>query len=199
MIKLKIIFIFLFLCFCKCSLFAQLNIIKSLPQYDSCVKANPKNKLIDVKKLMPSLILDLKYATKNNFTKKKLYKKAFKTYLRYDAAMALLAIQNKLKEQGYGLKIFDAYRPYEATKLMWELIKDERYVANPAYGSGHNKGISVDLTIVELSTNKELNMGTGFDNFTELAHHSYTDKLDTVVRENRILLKTIMEKYGFKI
>ena len=112
--------------------------------------------------------------------------------------MALLEVQNFLTLQGYTLKIFDAYRPYAVTKLMWNLIKDERYVANPKNGSGHNKGTSVDLTIVKISSNTELDMGTGFDNFTDTAHHSFTSKLNADVIHNRNLLKTTMEQFGFK-
>ena len=77
-------------------------------------------------------------------------------------------------------------------------MHDERYVANPANGSGHNRGIAVDLTIIDLKTGKELNMGTGFDNFTDSAHHSFTN-LPKEILQNRNLLKTTMEKYGFKL
>jgi D-alanyl-D-alanine dipeptidase len=95
------------------------------------------------------------------------------------------------------LKIFDAYRPYSVTVKFWELVKDERYVANPSKGSGHNRGIAVDLTVINLKTGKELNMGTGFDNFSDTAHHAFT-KLPEEVLQNRLLLRSTMEKYGFK-
>ncbi len=196
---IKINLLFYFLLFIKISVVAQPSlIISTKAQYNSSVNANPKNKLINLKKLIPDLLLDLKYATSNNFTQKKLYKKATTTYLRYDAAMALFAVQQHLKKQGFALKIFDAYRPYAVTKLMWDLIHDERYVANPKNGSGHNKGTSVDLTIVDMASGKELDMGTEFDNFTELAHHSYTPNLDSTIKANRYLLKSTMEKFGFK-
>ena len=195
---LNVKFIFLIICLFTTHVHGQPMVITTTAQYEQSVNASTKNKLIDLKKFIPSLLLDLKYATKNNFTKQKLYKKATTTYLRLDAALALLAIQKTLNEQGYGLKIFDAYRPYAVTKLMWDIIHDERYVANPKNGSGHNKGTSVDLTIVKLSSNTELDMGTGFDNFTELAHHTYTPKLDAAVIFNRTLLKSTMEKFGFK-
>ncbi len=197
--SIKIKFIICILCFFKTALQAQpAVIITTAEQYVNTVKADFKNELIDIKKLIPNIVLDLKYATKNNFTKQKLYKKAHTTYLRHDVAMALLEIQQHLNRQGYGLKIFDAYRPYAVTKLMWNLIPDERYVANPKNGSGHNKGTSIDLTIVKLSNNTELNMGTDFDNFTELAHHSFTSTFDSTIANNRNLLKLTMEKYGFK-
>ncbi len=111
--------------------------------------------------------------------------------------MALQKVQKELNQSGWGLKIFDAYRPYSVTVKFWELVKDERYVANPSKGSGHNRGITVDLTIINLKTRLELNMGTGFDNFSDTAHHSFTNLSEDIL-QNRILLKTTMEKYGFK-
>ncbi len=106
-------------------------------------------------------------------------------------------IQNELKEKGLGLKIFDAYRPYSVTKIMWGKVKDDRYAADPKKGSGHNRGIAVDLTIIDLKTHEELNMGTGFDNFTDSAHHDFKN-LPEAILQNRSILKSIMEKYGFK-
>ena len=93
------------------------------------------------------------------------------------------------------LKIFDGYRPFHVTKLMWEILPDERYVANPKDGSRHNRGAAVDLTLVDL-TGAELKMPTGFDDFTEKAAHSYMN-LPSEVIENRKKLRSIMEKYGF--
>jgi D-alanyl-D-alanine dipeptidase len=92
--------------------------------------------------------------------------------------------------------VFDAYRPWSATRKMWELVQDERYVANPAKGSNHNRGLAIDLTLIRLSTGEELDMGTGFDNFTDTAHHTFTNLPQPVIK-NRILLKGIMEKKGF--
>jgi len=106
-------------------------------------------------------------------------------------------VQKELNENGVGLKIFDAYRPYSVTVKFWELVHDERYVANPSKGSGHNRGIAVDLTIINLKTGRELNMGTGFDNFSDTAHQTFTS-LPEEILQNRVLLKSTMEKYGFK-
>ena len=77
------------------------------------------------------------------------------------------------------------------------MVKDERYVANPANGSNHNRGTAVDLTIIDLTTGTELNMGTSFDNFTDTAHHSFK-QLPQEVLANRIKLKTLMNQYGFE-
>jgi len=96
-----------------------------------------------------------------------------------------------------GIKIWDAYRPYSVTEKMWELVKDDRYAADPKFGSGHNRGIAVDLTIIDLSTGKELDMGTGFDNFSDTAHHDFKN-LPANVLQNRLVLRSVMEKHGFK-
>ena len=119
------------------------------------------------------------------------------TFLGAPVANGLRLVQDELRASVLGLKIFDAYRPYSVTVLFWELVRDERYVANPSKGSGHNKGIAVDLTIIDLKTGKELEMGTGFDNFTDSAHHDFKSLPDTVLA-NRSLLKSLMEKNGFK-
>ena len=82
------------------------------------------------------------------------------------------------------------------TESFWELVGDDRYVADPRKGSGHNRGIAVDLTIIHLDTGKELDMGTGFDNFTDSAHHDFIS-LPEKTLANRALLKSVMEKHGF--
>jgi zinc D-Ala-D-Ala dipeptidase len=175
-----------------------LHVVTTKKEYLQSTNMQSKNEMYDLKLLIPNLQLDLKYATTSNFTKVKLYKKATTTFLREEPAHALLKVQQQLNLQGLGLKIYDAYRPYSITKLMWNLIKDERYVANPAYGSGHNKGISVDLTIINLSTGIELNMGTNFDNFTDSAHHAFTSKYNGTIISNRNLIKSTMLAVGFK-
>ena len=154
--------------------------------------------MIELKSIVPGIVYDFRYATTNNFMKRLMYPAGTNiTFLRLPAARALQNVQQELKQSGLGLKIFDAYRPYAVTVKFWELVKDERYVANPSKGSGHNRGIAVDLTIINLKTGKELNMGTGFDNFTDSAHHTFAS-LPEEVLQNRILLKSSMEKYGFK-
>ena len=119
------------------------------------------------------------------------------SFLRAPAADALAKVQAELAVAGLGLKIFDAYRPYSVTVRFWELVKDERYVANPAKGSGHNRGIAVDLTIIQLKDGSELSMGTGFDNFSDTAHHSFSQLPEDALK-NRKLLRSAMEKFGFK-
>jgi zinc D-Ala-D-Ala dipeptidase len=193
----KLLLFFLFAKACLPLLAQPINIITSKKQYQLSIDSNTQKKLVNIKKRIPSIILDLRYNSANNFTKTKLYKKANTTYLRIEPTTALLNIQNDLLQKGLSIKIFDAYRPYAATKLMWNLIHDERYVANPKSGSNHNRGLAIDLTIVNLKTTQELDMGTGFDNFTDTAHHSFSN-LSELVLENRKLLKSIMEQVGFK-
>lgn len=173
-----------------------LSVIKSINIFRSTIAEDAGKQMTDIKKLIPNIFFDLKYATADNFMHEKLYSSIATTYLRMPAAKALLQIQKELNAQDLSLKIFDAYRPYSITEKMWEPIKDERYVADPKKGSGHNRGIAVDLTIINFKTKKELPMGTGFDNFSDTAHQSFI-LLPAEVLQNRKLLKTIMEKYGF--
>ncbi len=158
---------------------------------------NPAKEMKDIKKMIPTIILDLRYAGTNNFMHQKLYPALSTTYLRKTAADALVLIQKQLREMGLGLKIFDAYRPYSVTEKMWLPVQDDRYAADPKTGSGHNRGVAVDLTLIYLATGEALNMGTGFDNFSDTAHHAFTNLPEDVL-QNRLLLKNIMEQYGFK-
>jgi D-alanyl-D-alanine dipeptidase len=178
--------------------FVRPDVTASFSTYKMQVAADADKKMIELKTLIPGLMYDLRYATFNNFMRRAMYPQKTKiTFLRVKAANALLAVQKALNEKGLGLKIFDAYRPYKVTVKFWKLIKDERFVANPAKGSGHNRGTTVDLTLIKLHTNEELDMGTGFDNFSDTAHHGFTG-LKKEVLENRLLLKTTMEQFGFK-
>jgi D-alanyl-D-alanine dipeptidase len=172
-------------------------VINKLTEYQASVRNDSAKKMVELQKMTPGIVYDLRYATTSNFTHRLMYSPPTRhTFLRLAAARALAAVQQELNIQGYGLKIFDAYRPYRVTVSFWELIKDERYVANPGKGSGHNRGLAVDLTIVDLKTRRELDMGTGFDNFTDTAHHTFTD-LPQAVLQHRKLLQETMEKYGF--
>ena len=175
----------------------DLHIVKKNKTYCELVQLDSFQKMISINSLIPNAVYDLRYATKNNFTGQQLYGKNVNAFLRISVIKALQNVQQELETKGYGLKIFDAYRPYSVTKKMWDLIHDERYVANPAKGSGHNRGLAVDLTIVDLKTGNELNMGTGFDNFTDTAHHNFTN-LSSAILQNRSLLRQTMEKYGFR-
>ena len=174
-----------------------LAVIKDKDAYAGSISADTVKHMVELKRIVPGLVYELRYAGRNNFMHRRMYAAHTRsTFMRLQAAKALLIVQTKLKPQGYGLKIWDAYRPYSVTEKFWEMVKDERYVANPAKGSGHNRGIAVDLTIIVLATGKELDMGTGFDNFTDTAHHTFT-QLSPAILQNRKLLKDAMESAGF--
>src|SRR3954471_14476513 len=176
-----------------------LQVIDNEELFLKTTQADSNKTMISLKSFIPSVGIELRYATKNNFVHRRMYcGKTKDTYLRLPVAKALLHVQQELNTKGRGIKLFDAYRPYSVTEKFWELVHDERYVADPKKGSDHNRGIAVDLTIIDLKTRKELDMGTGFDNFTDSAHHDFT-ALPSIVLANRKLLKETMKKYGFKL
>ena len=165
--------------------------------YVASVKLNPDKELIDLKKFIPALVLDIRYATTNNFTGEKIYSIA-KAYARKPVAEALKKIQADLKSRGLGIKIFDAYRPYKATVKFYEVYGDTTYVASPYKGSRHNRGCALDLTLIDLKTGKELKMPTGYDSFSKDAWPTSPVK-DPEALKNRTLLIGVMEKHGFRV
>ncbi len=170
----------------------------SLAEYKSSVKVNPEKELIDLEKFIPEIVLDIRYATRNNFTGEKVYNLA-KAYARKPVAEALKKAQADFNQLGYGIKIYDAYRPYSATVKFYELMKgDTMYVASPYKGSRHNRGCAIDMTIVDLRTKQELKMPSDYDAMQKESWPS-TPVLDPVVRKNRDTLITVMEKNGFKV
>lgn len=172
----------------------NLDITQSKDAYDREVKQNPDWKLEDLSKIR-GIYLDIRYATTNNFTGKVIYLSP-RAFARMPVFDALQKVQDSLSHFMIGLKIYDAYRPYAASLKFFEVYPDTNFVANPRNGSRHNRGCAVDLTLVELSTGKELPMPTEYDNFTEKAHPDYKDLPDTVLT-NRKLLFGIMEHFGF--
>ena len=156
--------------------------------------------LTDVRSLAPAIVVDLRYATSNNFTGAPLpgYE-GNHAYLRREAAAALARVQNSLASRDLGLKVFDAYRPVRATLAMvgWtkranreDLLRDGYIAAR----SRHNLGVAVDLTLISLSDSAELEMGTAFDTFSAAAH---TANATGAAAGNRQLLKRAMEREGF--
>ena len=173
-------------------------VINDTATFNKTVHENNGKIMVDIRITIPSILLDLKYTGTNNFMHTALYPPIKTTYLRRDATNALAKVQKELKRQKLGIKIWDAYRPYTVTEKMWEPVQDARYAADPKFGSGHNRGIAVDVTLINLRTKKELDMGTAFDNFSDTAHSDFTN-LPAAVLANRLLLKSVMEKYGFKV
>ena len=172
-----------------------LEIINTYEGYLESVAADPDMELVDLSTFIPGVVLDIRYATENNFTGTQIYTSP-EAYARRPVAEALLAIQEELATRGLGLKIFDAYGPYAATLYFYEVYQDTVFVASPTKGSNHNRGFAVDLTIINLETGEELEMPTEFDEFTEVAAAGYMDLPDLVIY-NRTLLFDIMVRHGF--
>ena len=139
-----------------------------MAEYQSAVKSNPDKELINLEKFIPGLVLDIRYATTNNFTGEVIYTIP-RAYARRPVAEAMKKAQAELKENGLGIKVFDAYRPYKATVKFYEVYKDTTYVASPYRGSRHNRGCAVDITLIDLNTGEELKMPTGYDSFKKEA------------------------------
>jgi len=175
----------------------SLKIITNIDLLREASLKNPSLEMVELKSVVPQIRYGLAYAQKSNFTHHRLYSKRLNaTYLRKDVALALKLVAEELSKNGLGIWVWDAYRPYSVTQKFWRLIHDERYVANPSKGSGHNRGIAIDMTIYDLASGSLLEMPTGFDDFSENAHHGYKN-LPTNRIENRELLRSLMEKRGF--
>jgi D-alanyl-D-alanine dipeptidase len=156
--------------------------------------------LVEVRSLDSTIVVDMRYGTPNNFTGAPLpgYL-ANRAYLRREAAASLARVQRDLRGRGLGIKIFDAYRPVRATLAMVEwtervnrpdLLKDG-YIASR---SRHNLGLAIDLTLIDLATGRELEMGTPFDTFSAAAH---TANASGQIAANRLTLTAAMEREGF--
>ena len=140
----------------------------------------------DIHLVDESILIDMRYATTNNFVKEQLYN-CGRCFLRPEAARALLKVQKVFAKQNLRLKMLDCFRPRPVQQKLWDKFQDPSYVTPPSKGSMHNRGLAVDLTLVD-ENGKELDMGTAFDFFGEEAHHTYT-KLPEEVLQNRQLLK----------
>lgn len=149
-----------------------------------------------VNKYIPDIYVELMYATDNNFTGVRIYDFT-DVYLRYGTVKKLANVQKELKEQGYSLKIWDAYRPFEAQQKLWEVYPDPNYVANPANGmKKHNIGGTVDITMVT-ADGSVISMPTEFDDFSLKADRDYSDIEDEEAVKNVMILQNAMENNGF--
>lgn len=158
-----------------------------------------KSKLIEVIKLDPTIKLDIRYATKNNFIGRPVYKEP-KAYLQEPVAKALIKVNEKIKKDGYGLLIHDGYRPWSVTKIFWDEIEKakRKFVADPEIGSIHNRGCAVDLTLYDLKTGIPLNMPCDYDTFSKKAYPDYEDATKEQ-KENRDYLIKVMKEEGFSV
>lgn len=153
------------------------------------------NAYVRVRDYIPDIVIDLKYATDDNFTGQVIYD--FKeAYLHYGTVLKLKNVQEQLKELGYGLKIWDAYRPFYAQERLWEVYPNSTYVADPAKGRrGHNLGNTVDITLV-YADGTEVPMPTGFDDFSTRADRDYSE-IEEDLAANALLLQETMYANGF--
>jgi D-alanyl-D-alanine dipeptidase len=155
--------------------------------------------LVELLKLEPTLKLDVRYATANNFVGRPLYTEA-RAFLQRPAAEALRRAHQKLRKRGYGLLIFDGYRPWAITKLFWEVTPPHlhNFVADPRKGSKHNRGCAIDLSLFDLKTGQEVEMPGAYDEMTERSYPTY--KGGTVEqRKARDILRAAMEAEGFAV
>lgn len=148
---------------------------------------------LDIADLDQTIVLDIRYATNNNFVIEKMYD-CPRCFLRPEVAKAVVEAHKNLQKKGLGLKMYDCYRPRPVQQKLWDKIPDSKYVANPQKGSMHNRGAAVDLTIVD-ENGEELEMGTAFDYFGKEAHHDYKNLPDSVL-QNRKLLKATLYRVG---
>ena len=174
--------------------------IEQLLIYDNLIikiKKEPQNEeLVKIKDYIPDIIIDLKYATNDNFTKQIIYENN-EAFLRYGTIKKLIKVQNELNKKGYTLVIWDAYRSVENQFKLWNAYPDANYVSNPNTGySSHSKGNTVDITIKK-SNGNSVEMPSEFDNFTKLADRDYSD-ISNTAKENILLLESIMYSNGFK-
>ena len=169
----------------------------SVPLEDSL--EDKSDELVDIYNLDSSIKLDIRYASKNNFMQTEFYTEP-RAFLINDAAKMLIKAHQELGNYGYGIVIYDAYRPWFVTKMFWEATPDslKNFVADPSSGSVHNRGCAVDIGLYNIKNGKIIQMISGYDEFTERAYPSYVGGTKKE-RENRNLLITIMKKYGFQV
>lgn len=157
-------------------------------------KTKNRSHLVDLQTIIPGVQVELKYATKDNITGQAIY--AFdRCFLREEAALALQKAQKELEAIGYGLKVWDGFRPQSAQVKLWQACPNARFVAPPEKGSNHTRGVAIDVTLVS-KEGKELLMPSGFDDFSEKASVSYKDA-SQIALKNRDLLQKVMKQAGF--
>jgi len=155
--------------------------------------------LVEIVKLDPSIRLDIRYATANNLAGRAVYEEA-RAFLQRPAAEAVVRAHRALREHGYGLLLFDGYRPWRVTKLFWDVTPAEKreFVADPSKGSKHNRGCAIDLSMFDLRTGREVEMPSAYDEMTARAYPDYAGGA-AEARQRRDLLRRVMEAEGFTV
>jgi len=158
-----------------------------------------KSDLVELYHTPSGFHLDIRYATANNFTGRAVYPEA-RAFLQRPAAQALKRVQKSLAKQGYGLIVYDAYRPWSVTKLFWDMTPDDKkqFVADPSRGSRHNRGCAVDVSLYDAGTGKPVSMPSDYDETSERAHVGYA-KGSAAARRHREILRAAMEGEGFTV
>jgi zinc D-Ala-D-Ala dipeptidase len=176
---------------------ATLAVLQSGPPKEPGPFRDPD--LVELTTIDPTIKLDIRYATTNNFAKRAVYTEA-RAFLQRPAAEALVRAHQSLKPRGYGLLVFDGYRPWRVTKLFWDITPPEKreFVADPSKGSKHNRGCAIDLSMYDLGTGREVAMPSAYDEMSPAAYPTYEGgPPDRRVR--RGLLRTAMESNGFTV
>jgi len=155
--------------------------------------------LVEIVRLDPGIRLDIRYATRNNLLGRPVYAEA-RAFLQRPAAEALVRANRALKEKGYGLLVFDGYRPWSVTKAFWDATPAGKkiFVANPKNGSRHNRGCAVDLSLYDLVTLRDADMGGGYDEMSGRSYATY-EKGPKEALARRDLLAAVMETEGFSV
>lgn len=187
--------VFLFIVFLLLSCKSNYLSAEKSPVILDITKESDSNAFVNISNYSKDFVLDMKYATADNFLKEKVYP-CDECFLRVKTVKALLAANKAFLEKGFRIKLYDCYRPRSIQKKMWKIVPDANYVANPKKGSIHNRGGAVDISLVD-ANGKELDMGTTFDFFGKEASHYYTNLSEEIIA-NRKFLKEIMLQHHFK-
>lgn len=169
----------------------------AMGEYQASLKDHPEKELVNLAEAAPDIVLEIGYATEKNFTGKKIYTLP-RAYARRPVVEALQRAQKDFRALGYGIKVYDGYRPYKATVKFYEEYHDTTYVASPYRGSRHNRGCALDMTLIDLKTGKEIPMPTLWDAFDTQAWPTAI-VADPAIRGNRDLLIRVMERNGFTV
>lgn len=180
------------------------NLPPQIPCADELPAPARAASLVSVPALIPGLVLDIRYASNENFVGHQVYP-APRCWLQKEVAQQLALVQKALEVEGLGLVVFDCYRPFSVQEQLWQLVPDERYVARPVRGedgmplegSRHNRGAAVDVSLIDLASALALPMPTDYDDFSERAHRQYTGDLSPQVIDNSKILERIMHAHGF--
>ena len=201
--QFKFLFLLLLLVFLGCQIESPTKQSKIVNK-TTTVKPKKVKKIIyptlegftNIQTIAPTIALDIRYATTENFVKEQIYP-CPACYLRPEVAQALAYANTKLRKKGYGLKVFDCYRPRPAQQRLWDKVPNPSYVTPPSKGSMHNRGMAVDVTVFDVKAMRELYMGTPYDFFGMKAHTDYPSLAPKIVQNRKILTEAMLEA-GFR-